>query len=595
MISVILCGGSGSRLWPLSGEKPFYPFFNGHSLLEISLKRLESFQPFILIGTKEQEFVLSDFLKKLPYKVEAIYEPESKNTASAIALACSYLESSGRAEEVIGIFPSDHFIKKEDIFHQALKAGLSLAQEKKSLVALAAPPTKPHSGYGYIKLGESFSKTVSPTGLKNKKAVQTFKASGFVEKPSLSLATGFIKEGSYVWNAGIFLCRVDVLIKLFERYLPKLWGQIRSIKKDFSHIASVYKSLDSLSFDKGLMEKADLFYGVLCNMGWLDLGSWDAISSLEPKDIYEQGDIKKRDRLALLGSSLDPKDITKAPVAGGDKTPVFHREDKKSGRLFCPRASLSRPEPKKKSLEDSFSSSSLSQPEPMGKAPVVLKDSENNFVFSSVDQPIALIGLKDSLVVQGERGLLIAKKGKSELVGEALKNFYTNKKETLKGSFKKPLGQKEIFKGMFKKPLSQKETLKGMFKKLLGRKETLKGSFKKPLGQKETLKPWGMFKTFYEREDLKCKIIKVHPQKRLSLQSHQHRAEHWIVKRGEAFVYLAGRSFKLKEGEHVFIPPGAPHRLENKGPSPLEVLEISIGDYLGEDDIVRYEDDYGRS
>lgn len=456
MIPVILCGGAGARLWPISEKKPFYNFFNDHSFLETSLKRLKSFEPFLIVSVEKLKPAMEEILRKTRYKSEIIYEPESKNTAVSIALICHLLSKKQQNKEIVGIFPSDHFIEKESDFQKLISTGIQIAKEEQKIVTFGIPPHSPCSDYGYIKVQDTYREL-------NKISIK--QAVGFVEKPHLSKSLSLVNEG-YLWNSGIFLSPVDLLIQYFEKYLPELWEQILCIKEDNIH--SVYKNIKPVSFDKGIMENISQYICLPCDVGWSDLGSWDRMSDLDRQF---------------------PKMLN-------------------------------------------------------NKSHIVSRNSNDNFVFSSTDKHIGLIGLKNILVVNGEEGLLITKKGSGGDVRYISEEF---KKQDIEQN------------------------------------------------KKWIEKPWGAYRVVMEEGFFKYKEIKVNPGHQLSYQSHKKRKEHWLVISGIAEVTIEGNKYQLKANEHIFIDRRVKHRLKNQTEEQLLLLEIQMGNYLEEDDITRYEDDYGRS
>ena len=458
MIPLILCGGFGTRLWPIAENKPFYNFF-GQSLLEKSLHRLKKFEPFLIVSVENLKGVLEETLREKDYKTEILYEPESKNTAVSVALACRLLSLRQKEEEIIGIFPSDHFIGQELRFQNFVSTGLQVAREKQKIVTFGFSPDRACSDYGYIKV-RNIGKEIN--GFSIKQAV------AFVEKPELSQSVSLAKEG-YLWNSGIFLSPVKLLIQYFSNYLPHLWTQILCVKKDFKSLHSIYQNIEPVSFDKGIMENLREYLCLPCDVAWSDLGSWNRMADLDQR---------------------------------------FPGSLKNKACLFS-------------------------------------KASKGNFVFSSTDKPIGLIGIKDTVIVQGEKGLLIADK-KEE--GQWLKSI------------------SEEFK---KQNLEQK------------------GEWVK--------KPWGAYRVTMREGEFKCKELKVRPGHQLSYQSHKKRSEHWLVISGLAEVTLEGKKYQLKVNEHIFIDRETKHRLKNPAKTPLFLLEIQRGSYLEEDDITRYQDDYGRS
>ena len=451
MIPVLLCGGSGSRLWPILKKKSFYNFFGKDNLLDMSLKRLKDFEPILMVSVEELKKNLEETLKEKKYKTEIIYEPEPKGTAVAIALAChSLIRNKGQAikEEIIGIFPSDHFIERELEFKKLISMGVQLARTEQKIITFGIPPSAPSClAYGYITVEKS-------------KQMLIKKAVGFVEKPTRAQYIALLK-GEYFWNSGIFLSPLKLLIQCFERYLPHLWKQILCLKDN--SIQSIYKNLDIISFDKAVMENIKQHFCINCDVGWSDLGSWDRIAEWDQK----------------FPGKLNNKAFTTE------------------------------------------------------------KDSKTNFIFSSEDKTVGLIGVTNSLIINEKNSLLVAKKGQSENVKLYYKEFQKQKKEWVE-------------------------------------------------------KPWGAYRVILENSLFKYKELKIKPGHQLSYQSHKKRKEHWLVIDGQAEVFVDDVKRILQTNEHTFIDQGVKHRLKNSTNQMLLVLEIQIGAYLEEDDIVRYQDDYGR-
>ena len=395
MIPIILCGGSGTRLWPLLGQKVFYKFFNKQSLLEMTVNRLEKFKPPIIISVEEQKNNLEKILKS--YKTShVIYEPSAKNTAVSLALACCVLRKHNKEEEVLGVFPSDHYIDKELKFQKLISKGVTLAKRENKIVTFGIPPSHNSSSYGYIKINNKLKKS------------SVFKATAFIEKPNTEKAKQFLKNGS-LWNSGIFISPVNLLIHYFEKYLPQIWNEIIGLKeqniyqsglsfssypptpmkkhlhktdrqefpektsKFINQLNSIYKKFKPVSFDKGIMENISNYLCVPCDVGWTDLGSWEKISEWDQKF---------------------------------------------PGKLN-------------------------------NKAQITEKNSQGNFVFSSEDKHFGLVGIKNQLIINGSDGLLIADK-------KQLKNIDSIRKELDKKKqaewIKKPWGayrvlmQKDFFK-----------------------------------------------------------------------------------------------------------------------------------------------------
>ncbi|MBC6415344.1 MAG: cupin domain-containing protein [Bdellovibrionales bacterium] len=270
MIPIILCGGSGTRLWPLLKKKSFYNFFGNKSLLDLSLERLKSFGPITLVTTKQFKENLDIALQSKQLKIETVYEPEAKNTAISIALVC-YLFSKRKdlKDKVLGFFPSDHFIEKEQEFKNIITQGIEISKSEKKIITFGIPPSSKllRSDYGYIKVKKTNS--------------TFFKVLAFIEKPDERQALGLLKKG-YLWNSGIFISPLDLLIQYFEKYLSQLWEKILSLENH--SIDFVYKNLDSISFDKGIMENVKQALCLPFDVAWSDLGSWESLADWSQKN-----------------------------------------------------------------------------------------------------------------------------------------------------------------------------------------------------------------------------------------------------------------------------------------------------------------------
>ena len=458
MIPVILAGGHGLRLWPISEKKkPFYRFFQ-KSFLEMSLKRLNGFPSPLLVTLEDMKQETEEITGD---KCKIICEPESKNTAPAIALVCHFLKEQKKEKEVVGFFPVDHYFHPEEKFHQFISLGEQLAVSKKQIVALGFTPSKPLSGYGYIKTKKLCSE-------KNK--IFVYEADSFLEKPDTNTAQSLIERGNSFWNSGIFISSVNLLIEHFEKYLPELWRGIETMPKEKQSRCSHYKKIKAVSFDKGIMERINEYLVLNTNISWRDLGSWDDIA-----DLHEQENVEL-------------------------------------------------------SVE----------------ASVVSKHSQRNFIFSETSKPIGLIGINDSLIVNGSEGLLIAKRGAVQ-------------------------GIRKMIDG---------------FKSINGEHQEKENS--------PVVKPWGCYKVLFSSLSFKVKLLYVNPNERLSYQSHKRRKEQWIIVSGTGEVTLNKQVRKVKAEDYVVISQGEKHRLKNTGKTELIVLEAQFGDLCVEEDIVRHEDDYNR-
>lgn len=462
MIPVVLSGGSGTRLWPISRSKypkQFCDLFD-EPLQNMTLKRLARFgKPWILTSAKLRDFTEKKAKEAGFTDLRVIFEPVGKNTAPAIAVLCRILEMESKTNEVVGIFPADHLIEKEDVFSTALELAEACSLENK-IVTLGLKPTEPATGYGYIqcdKLPYSYKKSLSShTVLK------------FHEKPSVELAKEFLKNGNYYWNAGIFVFPVKLMIELFEKYQPQIWDALTHLKPDLSNLKEIYHMMPSISIDYAIMEKLEPneMICVPCNPRWSDVGSWDAV-----KDVYM-------------------------------------RTGKTSGNHIEVHAS-------------------------------------DNFVLPLRDKRYAFVGVEDLVVVDTDDALLISKGGETQDVKIVVDRL---KKE--------------------KSKLADEHTFEE--------------------------RPWGRFEILRDKPHFKSKIIAVNPKSQISYQSHTQREEHWIITAGKGEVILDENTISVSRGDYVKIPQGSKHRIKNTADEILEFVEVQLGSYFGEDDIVRYQDDYKR-
>ncbi|WP_165073006.1 mannose-1-phosphate guanylyltransferase/mannose-6-phosphate isomerase [Desulfovibrio sp. ZJ200] len=480
---VILCGGTGTRLWPLS--RRLYPKqfmdLGGHTLFRDTLRRVMALQdmlPPLIICNEEQRFLAAAQLQAfslaqgLDLPGTIILEPEGRNTAPAIAAAAFAAlagqvgpgrdcADSERQDPLLLVLPSDHALQNMKDFARAV-AEAAVCAEQGHLVTFGVRPAGPETGYGWLRRGEALA--------------QGFKVRRFVEKPCPADARTMLADGGYYWNSGMFLFRASQYLSELARYAPAMheavraaWAQRRA-DMDFTRLeAASFAACPADSIDYAVMEKTPLAAMVPLDAGWSDLGSWSSVYEAAPKD--DAGN-------ACIG------DILAEEVSGS----YLHS----SGRL------------------------------------------------------IAALGIRDLIIVETGDAVLVADKGRCQDVRKLVARLAADKRP-------------------------EKDTHLRVFR------------------------PWGWYETLALGERFQVKRIMVNPGASLSLQLHHHRAEHWVVVSGMGEITVGEASVVLHADQSTYIPLGVRHRLANPGPSPLEIIEVQSGAYLGEDDIVRFEDHYGRS
>ncbi len=468
IVPVVLSGGSGTRLWPLSRElypKQLLPLVGEETMLQATLRRLDGLDGLaapIIVCNEAHRFLVAEQLRQINVKPAAILlEPAGRNTAPAVALAAAAaLQAREQGDDpVLLVLPADHVIRDAGAFRAALVVGARQAKENK-LVTFGVVPDRPETGYGYIRaLAKDGAAAVEQ----------------FVEKPDAALAAQYVASGEYFWNSGMFMFRAGRYVEELRTHRPEIVSAcvaaIAGAKADldFTRVdREAFEACPSDSIDYAVMEKTAHAWVVPLDCGWSDVGSW-----------------------ASLHDACDADSA--GNVAIGD---------------------------------------------------VLLEDSANCYLYAE-SRLVAAVGLADCIVVETKDAVLIAPRERAQDV-----------------------------------------------KKLVDRLKA-EGRYETSL-HREVFRPWGSYDSVDSGDRFQVKRIVVKPGAQLSLQMHHHRAEHWIVVQGTAKVTSGEQTFLLGENQSTYIPMGTTHRLENPGKVPLHLIEVQSGTYLGEDDIVRFEDTYGR-
>ncbi len=471
---VILSGGAGTRLWPLSREqypKQLLSFVGDHTLLQQTVQRLDGLSKLvgqvaepIIVCNEQHRFLVAEQLRSIACNPTAILlEPIGRNTAPALTVAALASMKMGD-DGILLVMPADHVIANTAQYHKAVQEAVKLA-EKDMLVTFGIVPTQAETGFGYIRKGESIEN--SPAAV----------IDAFVEKPDAATAQAYVDSGEYLWNSGMFVMRASVWLEQLEKCQPDMLVACREAYQaasddlDFSRLEpKAFEACPADSIDYAVMEKLDAAEAAVVPLDadWSDLGAWSAI--------WE------------VGENSEDGNVTK-----GD----------------------------------------------------VLSHGCRNSLFHSEHRLVAGVGVEDLLVVETADAVLVAHKDHAQDVKKIV--------EQLKAD---------------------------------GRSERLV--------HRQVFRPWGSYEGIDAGERFQVKRIVVKPGASLSLQMHHYRAEHWIVVKGTAKVTCGDNEFLLSENQSTYIPIGEKHRLENPGTLPLEIIEVQSGGYLGEDDIVRFEDVYGR-
>ncbi|WP_290703259.1 mannose-1-phosphate guanylyltransferase/mannose-6-phosphate isomerase [Amphritea sp.] len=470
MIPVIMAGGSGTRLWPLSRTqypKQFLALNSDLSMLQETVKRLGRVEQVNLICNEEHRFLAAEQMRILNQPCSIFLEPVGRNTAPAIALAAIEAVSKGLGSECLLVLAADHVIEDENVFQQVIAKSEPLAKEG-MLVTFGIVPTHPETGYGYIKADVKGQRS-------KQEKTEHYPVAEFVEKPDLETAQSYLAEGGYYWNSGMFMFRADRYLEELGKFRPDILDACQkamadtATDMDFVRVnAEAFGACPDESVDYAVMEQTEQAVVLPLDAGWSDVGSWAALWEIKDKD--------------ASGNVLD-----------GD---------------------------------------------------VIAHSTTGSFVMSS-DRLVTTLGVDNLIVVDTPDALLVADKSRIQDVKMIVADIKT-----------------------------------------AGRNETFQ--------HREVYRPWGKYDSIDAGDRYQVKRITVKPGARLSVQKHHHRAEHWIVVSGTARVTKGEETFLVTENQSTYIPLGEVHCLENPGKVELELIEIQSGSYLGEDDIVRLEDRYGR-
>lgn len=487
IVPVVLSGGAGTRLWPVSREgypKPFMKLPDGQTLLGKTVQRAERIagaNPILVVTNRDYYFDSRDVINRAcglsgqgaagapRSQVHYLLEPVSRNTAAAVACAALWVSQHVSPDAIMLVMPADHLISPVDSFLCAASQAAKLAAQGK-LVTFGVRPTRPETGYGYIEIGD---------GLPGAEAHQVRR---FVEKPDASTALTYVDSGRFLWNSGMFGLRAQTLLDELAHYRPELsrgvhacWGQLPadhslSPATPYTELpAEAFGALESISIDYAVMEPSSQLAVLAANFQWDDIGSWTAVASLTPQDAH------------------------------GNRT----------------------------------------------QGETVLIDTQDCYIRAD-DRLVATVGLQGVMVVDTPDAVLVADARRAQDVKEVVAHLKRNGHDSYRL-------------------------------------------------HRTVMRPWGAYTVLEEGDGYKIKRLDIKPGGILSLQMHHHRSEHWVVVGGSATVQRENETLQILTNQSVYIPAGQKHRVENTTAEPLVMIEVQSGPYLGEDDIVRFSDVYGRA
>ena len=464
---IILAGGSGTRLWPLSRQnfpKQFLALHGQYSLLQQTMQRIQSLQPThtLVVSNEAHYFLCQEQLEFAKKSITYLLEPCARNTAPAIACAAHYLATQVSSQAIMLVLPSDHWIADHRAWAEAMMIGADFVAQQNAVITFGIQPTSPETGYGYIEMGPLLTTNVH-------------QVLNFREKPDTKIAKEFLATGHYLWNSGMFVCSAGFYLDELQRYEPEIYHASKQAfhqaKKhhDFIRLeANSFSQCKAQSIDYAIMEKTNQAAVVPIATPWSDLGCWTAVANAQETD--EQGN-------SIIGKAI---------------------------------------------TQDS-----------------------HNCLINSEHLLVTTLGINNQIIVATEDAVLVADKSYSQQVKDLVSSL---------------------------------------------RKE----HYQVTQNHLRVSRPWGYYEILAEGEYFKVKRLMVKPGAKLSLQKHQHRAEHWVVVAGRAEVINDTRALTLIMNQSTYIPKNTLHRLSNPGQTPLYVIEVQSGDYLGEDDIERFDDIYAR-